>query len=803
MVARRVALVGTLFTLAVLPLTAQSMAGNPAGVPAQGFGSALAIAGSELLVGRTNGFAVGNGDIVVYRKGTDGKWKESGTFSGTGLELNDGFASVLAADGTWLAVGAPGAKGGGKVYLFQRVAGRWNSVSTLASPDTTAAFGSSLAYQNGLLIVGAPGRDSLRGEVYAYRRDARGRMSAPVTIAKGTDAFDRFGFAVALDRNRLVVGAPGPGGGAPVPRRHGLATVYEANAAGAWREAAKLDAGPDTVLTFGTSVYIDTDGIVVGAPVTLANQGVAFIYTAGTAGWTLEQRLESPEARPQQGFGSSILRQGRTLFVGAPNSNRGAGVTHVFTRESDGWFASQALSGSASNSVSIQFGARLVMAGKQLIVAGPGADFQQGLAYLLERDADGLWRETGRLKDAEKLLAQVSGKKVDCASGKAAEFDCGNVDLLSFMPKSALGAPRGVGVNDLWGWTDPETSREYALVGRMDGTSFVDVTDPSSPRFVGDLPMHQGANANIWRDIKVYKDHAFIVADGSGPHGMQVFDLARLRKATGATPVTFTEDAHYDNVASAHNIVINEGSGYAYIVGANGGGETCGGALHMVNIHDPLHPAFAGCHADPATGIQRTGYTHDAQCVVYKGPDRNYTGHEICFNSSETGVGIADVTDKANPKKIAVATYPNTSYAHQGWLNEDQTYFYLDDEGDEIQGLVPKTRTLIWDVTNLAEPVLVKEHLGETAASDHNLYIRGNLMYQSDYVAGLRVLDITNPAEPKEVGYFDTVPVGENAPGFAGSWSNYPYFKSGTVIVTSVGEGLFAVRYHPMQAMVP
>ncbi len=802
MIARRFPVAAALVALTALPLAAQTWSGNAATVPAQGFANSLVITGDELLAGRTNGFAIGTGDVVTFRRGVDGQWKESGTFTGTGLEIGDGFGSVMAADGAWLAVGAPGAKGGGRVHLFQRVGRRWTSVATLASPDTGAVlFGLSLAYQNGLLIVGAPGRDSLRGEVYAYRRDARGRMSGPVSVAKGGEAFDRLGFAVALDKGRVVVGAPGPGNNAPVPRRRGAASVYEASA-GEWQETARLDAGPDSVLAFGGTVYMDADGIVVGAPVTRANQGVAFIYIATPSGWDLDQRVVAPEARPNQGFGATVVRQGRTLFVGAPASNQGRGVTHVFTREADGWYPTQALTGSGSSSTGMQFGARLVMAGSQLIVGGPSADFQQGSAFLFRRDADGLWRHEGTLKDAEKMLAAVDGKEVACAAGKAAAFDCGNVDLLAFMPKSALGAPRGIGVNDIWGWTDPETGREYALVGRMDGTSFVDVTDPSSPRFVGDLPMHQGANANVWRDIKVYKDHAFIVADGSGPHGMQVFDLTRLRRAQGA-PVTFTEDAHYDRIASAHNIVINEGTGFAYVVGSNGGGETCGGALHMVDIRDVLHPAFAGCHADPATGIQRTGYTHDAQCVVYRGPDRRYTGREICFNSSETGVGIADVTDKASPRKLSVATYPNTAYAHQGWLNEAQTHFFLDDEGDEIQGSVARTRTLIWDVTDLEEPVLVKEHLGETAASDHNLYIRGNLMYQSNYVSGLRVLDVSNPTEPKEVGYFDTVPVGENNPGFAGSWSNYPYFKSGTVIVTSVAEGLFTVRYHPPQAMVP
>jgi choice-of-anchor B domain-containing protein len=313
--------------------------------------------------------------------------------------------------------------------------------------------------------------------------------------------------------------------------------------------------------------------------------------------------------------------------------------------------------------------------------------------------------------------------------------------------------------------------------------------------------MHAGARANSWRDIKVYRGHAFIVADGAGAHGMQVFDLGQLLTASGR-PVTFHETAHYDRIASAHNIVINEATGYAYPVGANGGGETCGGALHMVDIRDPARPTFAGCFADASTGLQRTGYIHDAQCVTYRGPDTRYHGREICFNSSETAVGIADVTDKAKPVPLAVAAYPNTAYAHQGWLTEDQKYFFLDDEGDELAGTVPRTRTLVWDVSRLDEPVLVTEFLGTTSATDHNLYIRGRYMFQSNYVAGLRVIDVADPAHPRETGYLDTVPYGENAPGYAGSWSNYPYFPSGTIVVTSGREGLFVVRHRP-EEMTP
>jgi choice-of-anchor B domain-containing protein len=296
--------------------------------------------------------------------------------------------------------------------------------------------------------------------------------------------------------------------------------------------------------------------------------------------------------------------------------------------------------------------------------------------------------------------------------------------------------------------------------------------------------------------MKVYKDHTFIVSDSAGQHGMQVFDLTRLRtmkpQANGR-PQRTAPDTVYKGIASAHNIVINEESGYAYSVGSSGGGETCGGGLHMIDIRDPKMPTFAGCFADTQTGRRGTGYSHDAQCVTYKGPDARYKGHEICIGSNETAISLADVTDKKAPKAISRATYPRVAYTHQGWLTDDHKYFYVDDEIDEIQG-VPKTRTLIWDLTDLENPKLAKEHMGVEATSDHNLYIVGNLMFQANYKSGLRVLDITDRENPREVAFFDTAPYTPNDPGYQGAWSVYPFFKSGTVVVNSIEQGLFILR---------
>lgn len=408
--------------------------------------------------------------------------------------------------------------------------------------------------------------------------------------------------------------------------------------------------------------------------------------------------------------------------------------------------------------------------------------------------------EGGGLSDAATFVVTlvgphggpVLGGEVACEAGTAGPFPCEGVDLVAYLPTSALGASQGMLINDLWGWKDDTTGREYALVARNDGLTFVDVSDPLRPRAIGHLPA--AAPAADWRDVKVYADHAYVVADGSPGHGVQVFDLARLRGVEVFT--TFDADARYTEVGSVHNIAINEATGFAYAVGSQSSGTTCGGGLHMIDLSSPKSPVFAGCFSDTSTGRSLTGYTHDVQCVVYDGPDADYVGREICIGSNETALSIADVTDKASAAAISTASYPDAQYVHQGWLTEDQAYFVQNDELDELGGQVSNTRMLVWDVSDLDDPVLVTEHFGPTGAVDHNMYVRGDLLFHSNYNYGLRVIDVSNPAAPFERGHFDTHPT-DDAVGFAGSWSNYPWFADGVVAVTSRGEGLFLVRAQP------
>ncbi len=189
--------------------------------------------------------------------------------------------------------------------------------------------------------------------------------------------------------------------------------------------------------------------------------------------------------------------------------------------------------------------------------------------------------------------------------------------------------------------------------------------------------------------------------------------------------------------------------------------------------------------------------------MEYHGPDRNFQGRQVCFASNETALRIVDVTDKASPTPIAAATYPGMAYVHQGWLTDDQRYFYMDDELDELTGRAATTRTLVWDVAELDDPVMVAEYFGPTRATDHNLYIKGNRMYLANYQAGLRVIDITDREHPVEIGFFDTTPYEGNPPTMGGAWTAYPFFESGTIVVSSMAEGLFILRPARRPVLVP
>ena len=233
----------------------------------------------------------------------------------------------------------------------------------------------------------------------------------------------------------------------------------------------------------------------------------------------------------------------------------------------------------------------------------------------------------------------------------------------------------------------------------------------------------------------------------------------------------------------AHNIVINEDSGFAYAVGTS----TFSGGPHFVDINDPQNPVAAG-------GFSGGGYSHDAQVVTYKGPDTDYTDKEILIGSNANQVVIVDVTDKLAPITISTITYQNIGYTHQGWFTENQKYFILGDELDE-RDFGGNTRALVFDFTDLDNPIFHTEYIGTTAAIDHNGYTKGNIYFQANYTAGVRMIDLSN-IEAKnltEIGSFDTYPENDLA-NFKGTWNVYPYFPSGNIIISDINRGFFIIR---------
>lgn len=373
----------------------------------------------------------------------------------------------------------------------------------------------------------------------------------------------------------------------------------------------------------------------------------------------------------------------------------------------------------------------------------------------------------------------IEGKSY-CENGFAGIYPCNGYDLLSRIPLEYFESVEG---NDSWGWTDSFDGKEYALMGLDDGTAFVDISDPEVPLYLGKLP---SATVNSsWRDIKVYEDYAFIVSEAPG-HGLQVFDLSKLRSVK--TQQTFDSDLNFNAFGNAHNIAINIESGFAYVLGS----KLFDGGPAFIDINSPLNPSIVG-------GYSFSSYTHDAQVVKYHGPDTRFKEKEILFGSNSIGgennqLIILDVTDKKNPELISSIEYSNAGYTHQGWISDDHKYFFLGDELDELK-IGHRTKTRVFDIQNLENPIIHNTYYGQTASIDHNLYVKGSKIYMANYTSGMRVVDFNNISDNdfREEGYFDTYP-SDNSTNFFGAWNVYPFFSSGVILISDINSGLFIVK---------
>lgn len=336
--------------------------------------------------------------------------------------------------------------------------------------------------------------------------------------------------------------------------------------------------------------------------------------------------------------------------------------------------------------------------------------------------------------------------------------------------------------------------------------------------YLGRLPQFDAIGSR-WREIRTLKHYAIIGSEAFA-HGVQIFDLKKLLNLDPASPIVFTQDdltGHFNQlpVGRTHNIVVNEELGYAIAAGSVGGNLTvrtrdnlpCRGGLIYINMTDPTQPFSSGCAA-------ADGYVHDAQCLVYRGPDKRYEGRDICYGYNEDTLTIYDATNKIGNTTTIISrtSYAGAKYIHQGVVLDEmnQEFLMLDDELDERDGTEGPAVgglpiTYIFDIRDLENPIQSGIYKGNTISIDHNQYIYDGLNYQSNYGAGLRVLDITSvPSDPTgagicEVGFFDIYPEDDAAPGgglvaFSGTWSSYAKFNSGFIYINTIQRGSFVVK---------
>ena len=378
--------------------------------------------------------------------------------------------------------------------------------------------------------------------------------------------------------------------------------------------------------------------------------------------------------------------------------------------------------------------------------------------------------------DAEKQT--IINPIAKCENGFAGEYPCNDYDLLTYFTLEELNGAGTTG-SSCWGWVDPDTEKEYALMCTNKGVTFIDITNPSEAIIIGSLKSK--TENNPIREVRIFKSLAYIISEATD-HGLQIFNLTKLEETVNP-PVEFESDADFSRFGAAQSVTINKESGFAYVMGSN----TFNGGPHFIDINRAFKAPASG-------GYETDSYTNDTQVVTYKGADTDYTDKEILIGSNENEIVLLNVTDKANPIKIATINYSDISKTSQGWFTEDFNYFIVGDNLDEKNKGV-NTKTIVFDFTDLDNPVHYFDYYGNTNSIDNNGYLNNNIYYQASHNAGVRMIDISN-IESKvftEVGYFDTYPENDNTET-NGAWDVYPFLPSGNIIISDFNKGFFVIR---------
>lgn len=379
-----------------------------------------------------------------------------------------------------------------------------------------------------------------------------------------------------------------------------------------------------------------------------------------------------------------------------------------------------------------------------------------------------------------RLLLATWGVWALCGLGLAQveTVDMMNLSHVAFVPNDAMLTDK---VNDIAAWHDDDFGDSYLLVGCENGTALFKMAPDGMPLYMG--KMATATVASLWRDIKVIHDHAFVVSEAP-MHGTQILDLTALRAWEPVTgPQDWFPDANLPGPSVAHNAVSFEEESLLILVGS----DWFGGGAAIFDVQNPETPQLLG-------GASEWGYIHDAQAVLYNGPDQEHAGKFVLFTAGPSGFNILDISDPTDVTLIGSASYDTPHYGHQVWVAETQDHAFFGDELDELNEGGP-TRTVVFDLTDLDAPNVAEMFEASVDATDHNQYNHGEWLFQSNYNAGVRMLSDAWPSVPvlAERGHFDPVD-DANAPGFEGAWSHVLLPQLGVLAFTSIEQGLWVVE---------
>ncbi|MEX2541117.1 MAG: FG-GAP repeat protein [Trueperaceae bacterium] len=290
--------------------------------PGSLFGSAVAVDGDTVVVGAPYHSQAGDraGAVFVFeRQGSD--WSATARLEPGDARPQAYFGESVAVEDGVIAVGAPG-PGAGSAYVFVRGESGWSEVASLTprEPIVESRFGSAVALAGGRLAVGewtADQGEAGRAHLYAWAGDSGAGGWTHQWTAISPVAGDRFGYALALSGETLAVAAPG---GSGTPTVH----VYRASA-GAWYSHATLQPPTGANVGFGNAVAQGDGFLAIAAPAAgsdVPGAGRVLLYELQGEEWVYRRALTAGDPTRDAEFGGALDVAGTTLLVGAPGSAR-------------------------------------------------------------------------------------------------------------------------------------------------------------------------------------------------------------------------------------------------------------------------------------------------------------------------------------------------------------------------------------------------------------------------------------------------------------------------------------------------